>query len=234
LHHALKHRPKSARLLALLRDHLIAQERWPEAITAQERLVGCCSPVDQHEARLRLAHMGCELGRRHRAGGRLAEAKAAARKALREESDLEPALLLLGDLALDEGDMDAAIRQWGRAGTPAAQQRVERLLAEDPQRLSARELLERFPTRGMLVTIAKLYLHQGDPRRARNALRKALSELGSAQGATLPALLALLGEASAAAGDTDRANSLYRDAVRKLLGGDDGDELLIDGPRTTE
>lgn len=225
LRQALDLRPRHVELLVLLREHCVRTGALAAAIDTQERLLPCLPAAQRDEERARLARLWVARAEQERAQGHPDRARDHARRALKVEAGLEPALLLLGDLALAARDPDAALRAWGQAATPAALGRAEALLRSQPDLLPAREVLARFPTRGMLAVLARLYAAHGDQRKAANALR-----IAAEQGTPSPLFTALRAGHAEATGDAASAADGYRQAILGLLGDREHGSMEPQGP----
>jgi len=121
--------------------------------------------------------------------------------------------LLLGDLALGEGDVNGALKAWSRAAGLPVFERLARLLADGKlQGDREMDLLRRhFPYVGTMLVLAEHYRKRGEARRAKAALEKVLSVAGES--------MPVLREYAAcleAEGDAAKAAELYRRALTTL------------------
>ncbi|WP_018231486.1 lipopolysaccharide assembly protein LapB [Thioalkalivibrio thiocyanodenitrificans] len=100
---------QSAEGYARLRDLYEQEKEWERAIWAAERLRG----HTREPQSTRIAHYYCELGEQAARSGDPVKAAQNARRALANERDSVRASILLGDLAVKEGDDKGALKHYG-------------------------------------------------------------------------------------------------------------------------
>jgi lipopolysaccharide assembly protein B len=100
---------QSAEGYARLRDLYEQEKEWEKAIWAAERLRG----HGREPQSIRIAHYYCELGEQAARSGDPAGAAQYARRALANDRDSVRASILLGDLAVQEGDDRRALKHYG-------------------------------------------------------------------------------------------------------------------------
>jgi len=102
------------------------------------------------------------------------------RKALKATAGDTRSALMLGDLALEKGDVKGALKAWSRAVSLPVFDRLAQLLADG--RLAGdkeTELLHRhFPYAGTMLVLAEHYRQKREYRKARAALDKVLTAAG--------------------------------------------------------
>jgi lipopolysaccharide assembly protein B len=101
---------QSAEGYARLRDLYEQEKEWERAIWAAERLRG----HTREPQSTRIAHYYCELGEQAARSGDPVKAAQNARRALANERDSVRASILLGDLAVKEGDDKGALKHYGQ------------------------------------------------------------------------------------------------------------------------
>ncbi|MHC4491447.1 MAG: hypothetical protein ACYTDU_07470 [Planctomycetota bacterium] len=119
------------------------------------------------------------------------------RRALKATAGDPRSALMLGDLALADGDVRGALKAWSRGVSLPVFDRIATLL-ESGQLEGDKEkdlLLKHFPYAGTMVVLAEHYRKKGEYRRARSALEKVEGE-----------------------GDPARAAELYRRALSMSFG----------------
>jgi lipopolysaccharide biosynthesis regulator YciM len=99
---------KAARQLLELYE---LEKEWGKAIAQAEHLKAMGAPIPSRD----LAHFYCEQAEASSQAGQIDEAAALLRRALDCQPDNVRCSLLLGELALNRGDLDAAIEQWRSA-----------------------------------------------------------------------------------------------------------------------
>lgn len=137
------------------------------------------------------------------------------RRALKATAGDPRSALMLGDLALADGDVRGALKAWSRAVSLPVFDRIATLL-ESGQLKGDKEkdlLLKHFPYAGTMVVLAEHYRKQGEYRRARAALEKVLEAAG--EDITVLCLYAACLEGE---GDPTRAAELYRRALSMSFG----------------
>ena len=137
------------------------------------------------------------------------------RRALKATAGDPRSALMLGDLALADGDVRGALKAWSRGVSLPVFDRIATLL-ESGQLKGEKEkdlLLKHFPYAGTMVVLAEHYRKQGEYRRARSALEKVLDSAG--EDITVLRLYAACLEGE---GDPTRAAELYRRALSMSFG----------------
>jgi len=200
------------RVLRALRDRAGAAGDLQRARSVSLKLVAVCEGPEKDEAQSTLSLLEYRLA--HKALGE-GDAKAG-RRALKGGAGDVRAALLLGDLALEDGDVRGALKAWGRAVSLPVFDRIAKLLSDgrlagDKERAL---LLEHFPYRGTLIVIAEHHRARGELRKARAALERVLAS-GGQDISVLRAYAACLEED----GDTVGAQELYRRALSMSFDG---------------
>ena len=131
-------------------------------------------------------------------------------KALKARTTDPRSAVLLGDVALDNGDLRGAFKAWSRAVSLPVFDRIEKLLADgrlDGEK-ERRMLLEYFPYSGTMIVLARHYARNGEHRKAKTAVERAIEAAG-------PNLetLRIYAEALQHEGDTTGAAELYRQSL---------------------
>jgi tetratricopeptide (TPR) repeat protein len=137
------------------------------------------------------------------------------RRALKATAGDPRSALMLGDLALADGDVRGALKAWSRGVSLPVFDRIATLL-ESGQLEGDKEkdlLLKHFPYAGTMVVLAEHYRKKGEYRRARSALEKVLESAG--EDITVLRLYAACLEGE---GDPARAAELYRRALSMSFG----------------
>ncbi|MHC4550679.1 MAG: tetratricopeptide repeat protein [Planctomycetota bacterium] len=199
------------RVLAALRDRAEATGDLERTRSVGRLLVAASEGREKEEAErdlalveFRLAHQALGEGDRKRM-----------RRALKATAGDTRSALMLGDLALEEGDVRGALKAWSRAVSLPVFDRLARLL-ESGRLAGDREkdlLLRHFPYAGTLLVLAEHYRKRREYRKARAALEKVLASAG--ENITVLRLYASCLEGE---GDTARAAELYRRALSASFG----------------
>jgi hypothetical protein len=126
------------------------------------------------------------------------------------EGDL--AMLLLGDIHRQAGDLRAALKAYGASRSASGLDRLAELLQGHPGLVEPRELLELCPLQGSLLLVAREFARQGDRERAERAARLAAEALGPT-----PTVCAVLAEVLSMLGKDAEARLLREQAVARLL-----------------
>jgi len=198
---------RNRRVLQALADRLEAEGDLKRAASVTKRLVAASEGREKERAEeglalleYRLAHHAIDAG----------ESARSPLKALQARAHDPRSALLLGDLALEKGDLRAALRHWSRAVSLPVFDRIERLLdgGEFGTEKDRRVLLEYLPYSGTMLVLARHYSKQGDLRKARSAVERAME----AGGANLEALR-IYADALKGEGDETAAAETYRRAL---------------------
>jgi tetratricopeptide (TPR) repeat protein len=123
--------------------------------------------------------------------------------------------LLLGDLALERGDVKAALLAWSRAVSLPVFERLAKLL-ESGKLAGDKEqqiLKSHFPYAGTFLVLAEHHLKRKEHRKARTALDQVLKTAGENL-----RVLRLYAQCLEGEGDTEGAAALYRRALSQSLG----------------
>jgi len=204
---------QNRRVLTAIRDRLEAVGELDRAAQATRRLVKASQGVQRDVAEdelvlleYRIAHKAVVDGSGgvgHGKGGKPL-------KALKARTSDPRSAVLLGDVALEQGDLRGAFKAWSRAVSLPVFDRIEKLLQEgrvDGEK-ERRMLLEYFPYSGTMIVLARHYARRGDYRKAKSAVERAIE----AAGPNLEALR-VYAQALEQEGDTTGAAALYRQAL---------------------
>jgi tetratricopeptide (TPR) repeat protein len=194
------------RILLALRDQAEGMGDLDRARAMGRRLVAVSQGREKEEATRDLALLEFRLARKALDAGDTAEM----RRALKATAADPRSALLLGDLALETGDVAGALTAWSRAVSLPVFDRLQGLLA-DGKLAGDREkelLLRHFPYAGTLLVLAEHYRQRGEFRKARAALDKVLGSAG--ENLTVLRLYAACLEGE---GDAQGAAELYRRAL---------------------
>jgi len=198
------------RILLALREQSEAMGDLERARAMGRRLVSLSEGREKEEAQSELALLEFRLARKALDEGHNREL----RKALKATSGDPRSALLLGDLALEGGDVPGALKAWSKSVSLPVFDRLKKLLDEG-KLAGDREkdlMLRSFPFAGTLLVLAEHYRNRGDHRKARAALDKVLASAG--ENLTVLRLYASCLEAE---GDAEGAAELYRRALTSAL-----------------
>ncbi|MEM8882926.1 MAG: tetratricopeptide repeat protein [Planctomycetota bacterium] len=202
---------RNRRVLTALRDRLEVSGDLDRAATVTQKLVAVSEGAQKERAEEELALL--EYRRAHKA---LEAGESGSRplKALKARATDPRSALLLGDVARDRGDIKGALKAWSRAVSLPVFERLEQLLLTGklPSEKDRRMLIGYFPYAGTFVVLARYHQSQGDPRKAKAAVEKALA----ASGAHMEALR-VYADALHDEGDEAGAAELYRRALAATL-----------------
>ncbi|MHC4940890.1 MAG: tetratricopeptide repeat protein [Planctomycetota bacterium] len=207
LERAEKRDARNRRVLRALRDRLEAEGDLKRAADVTKRLVAASEGREKQTAEEDLSLLEYRLAHRALDAGESARTPL---KALAARAHDPRSALLLGDLALEKGDVRGALKAWSRAVSLPVFDRLEKLLGEGrlPTEKDRRMLLDYFPYSGTMLVLARYYERAGDARKARSAVEKAME----AGGVHIEALR-LYAEALRREGDEAAAADLYRRAL---------------------
>jgi lipopolysaccharide biosynthesis regulator YciM len=206
--------------LRALRDLAVTEERWADALPAQERLCATVGPDERAAEHAWLVGIHYEHGRARVAAGDLTGGIASFRDALRTQPDFVPAAVALGDAHLQAGDPAQALRVWERVAE--AQPALPLLSRIEQQR---RE--EGRPTR-MIALYQAAAARQPDNHALALALGRVYFDLSMLDEAVeqlekvevrapdLPVIHAFLGAVFERRGQSREALDEYRRALRSL------------------
>ena len=205
----LKDRGNRRVLLALRERHEVAGDH-AKAREIARKLVAVSVGVEREEAERDLALLEFRTARQALTDGD----RKTMLKALKAHPGDVRAALMLGDLALEEGNTKGALKAWSRAVSLPVFERILRLL--DSGKLAADKerdlLLKFFPYAGTLIVLAEHHRGRGEPRKARAALEKVLEH-----GASDISVLRLYAACLEDEGDAAGAAELYRKALTLSL-----------------
>ncbi|MHC4960267.1 MAG: tetratricopeptide repeat protein [Planctomycetota bacterium] len=198
------------RVLRALRDRNEAAGDLEKAREFGKRLVASTDGAEQEEAERDLALIAFRSA--HRALGE--GDRKSMTKALKGRHGDVRAALLLGDEALERGDVQGALRAWGRAVSLPVFDRLAQML--ESGKLDGdkeRDLVLRlFPYAGTLIVLAEYHRKRGEFKKARAALEKVLE----GGGGDLTSLR-LYADCLSEEGDHAQAAEFYRRALAVSL-----------------
>jgi tetratricopeptide (TPR) repeat protein len=206
--------PDDQKLLRLMRTVLVTRGALEDVVQVQEKIAAGAPPRRRDEERARLCEDLLAAGEAALLRQDLKQALRFARKA----NAIMPSAragCLLGKVHLAEGDLKAAIKEWGVTRSPESLELMAEVLDRHPGVLSPRELLECSPTEGTLLLVAREYARQGEHERALRAARRVARSLGP-----LPAVTAVLGDVLRLCGQHEEAARIQDEALLRLLTGD--------------
>ncbi len=146
------------------------------------------------------------------AAGDLEVARKLQKKLAKADREGDLAMLLLGDIHRQAGDLRAALKAYGASRSASGLDRLAELLQGHPGLVEPRELLELCPLQGSLLLVAREFARQGDRERAERAARLAAEALGPT-----PTVCAVLAEVLSMLGKDAEARLLREQAVARLL-----------------
>lgn len=187
----------------------LAFERGGPAAAAalQLRVVEAALPCERAAERARLAELFAAAGMLALAqpGNGPAAAEALLEQAERADRDAPATALLAGDLAALRKATGQALRDWARAATPEAWQRIIATLDGLPDAMASAELVDALRREAALVLVARDALRRGDDARARRAVRVLLRRTGPSE--AVDALLAFIERETPAHGMASRRDA---------------------------
>jgi len=198
------------RVLLALRDRVESSGDLARTKRIQERLIAASEGREKARAQGEMALLEYRLARKLLGSGETAGSKKELSRALSAAPGDVKSALLLGDIALRDGDVRGALKAWSRGVGLPVFDRLQTLL-ESGKLAGDREmelLLEHFPYAGTLLVLAEHYRKRGDLRRARAAVEK----VHAAAGESLP-VLRLYAQCLEAEGDSERAAEFFRRAL---------------------
>ncbi len=221
----LREDPADPVLLRLLRERKEEQGEWVRAAQAQEKVVSGSRKEEEERERKKLAVLWLQAAKEAQARGEADRAWEYGTKARKAWPEMEQVQIFLGDLLLEKGKLEKALRLWaGASGLPSLE-RLERLVAEGRVGeegegvLTPREVARSFPQVGVLVVLARYWAEKGDLRKANRALA-GLEELGE----RTPRILTLHAAVLEQMGEREEASRVCREALSLLLGLEDHGE----------
>jgi len=197
------------RVLRAIRERAEEMGDLERARAFGKRLVAATEGREKEQAERDLALL--EFRRAHQALGE-GDRKALQRTLKATAGDPRSALLL-GDVALEAGDVAGALKAWGRAVSLPVFDRLADLLEKDRLGEAEKQLLrKRLPYAGTLLVLAEHYRKRKEYRKARAALDRVLACAG--ENITVLRLYAACLEGE---GEGTRAAELYRRALSMSL-----------------
>ncbi|MHC4953712.1 MAG: tetratricopeptide repeat protein [Planctomycetota bacterium] len=201
---------RNRRVLIAMRDRLEASGALDQAARVTKKLLASSRGSEREQTESELALLEYRLAHRS-----LGDGTGKATKALKARTRDPRSAILLGDIALERGDLKGALKAWSRAASLPVFDRVARLLDEgrfDGER-ERRMLLEFLPYSGTMLALARHYNAKGEHRKAKAAIERAIE----ASGGNLEALR-VYAEALRGDGDEAAAAELYRRALSASFG----------------
>ncbi len=219
LRSAVKAHPKSAPLKKELRAQLVRARRFSEATEVGAEILPLVDGRAREEEARHLSRLHLLVAGESAERGDAKPARAALRRAAALEPEDPFSALLLGELEARAGNAAGALREWRRAPSLPALDRMGEMLSRGE--LSPADAIRGLPVAGSLAVVARHHLGRGDAERARRAARLAL-DLGGPD----PATLLLLADAEERAGRAAEAARLAGEAAAAALTGSDARDLL--------
>jgi tetratricopeptide (TPR) repeat protein len=203
----------NVRLLRVLGSRAERKDDLAAAVKVQHKILRATPRPGKAAARRDLAVLRYRRGRAAEGEGDLAEAVKEYRAAAKADGFDLP-YLPLGDLALRDDDIPAALDAWSKAPPLPALDRVRSLLADGRLQGAADRalILQLFPYGETLLVFAEHFLDTGERRRARSTLEK-LERLGMSG----PAVDRLAARIAREEGDLDEAARREVAALRNFL-----------------
>ena len=211
--------PGNTAILRLLRERKEEEGEWVRAAQAQEKVAASQKGEEGGRERRKLAVLWLQAAREAQAQGNPDLAWEYGVKARKAWPEMEQVQVFLGDLQLEKGKLDKALRLWAEAPGLPSLERLERLVAEgrvgeeSKDTLSPREIARSFPQAGVLVVLARYWAGKGELRKAHRAL-SSLEEMGERSPRILTLHAALLEQM----GEREEASRVCREALSVLLG----------------
>ena len=216
----LREDPEDPVLLRLLRERKEEQGEWTRAAQAQEKVVAASRKGEERgRERKKLAFLWLQAAKGAQARGDAGAAWEYGTKARKAWPEMEQVQVFLGDLLLEKGKLEKALRLWAEAPGLPSLERLERLVSEGRvgeeggSVLSPREIARAFPQVGVLVVLARYWAGKGEFRKAHRALAS-LEELGE----RTPRILTLHAAVLEQMGKKEEASRICREALSLLLG----------------
>ncbi len=216
----LEEEPGNPAVLTLLRERKEEEGEWVRAAQAQAKVAAASKGrPGEDRAWKKLAYLWLQAGREAQAKGDLDRAWEYGTKARKAWPEMDQVQVFLGDLLLEKGRLDKALRLWGEAPGLPSLERLERLVGEGRVGeegkgvLTPRELARAFPHAGVLVVLARYWAEKGELRKA----HRALSRL-EARGERSPRILTLHAAILEQMGRKEEASQVCREALSLLLG----------------
>jgi tetratricopeptide (TPR) repeat protein len=203
------------RVLLALRDRVESSGDLERTKKIQQRLLDASVGRDRETAQQEMALLEYRLAHRLLGSGETSGSRKELSRALSAAPGDVKSALLLGDIALLEGDVKGALKAWGRGVGLPVFDRIAKLLDEG-KLAGDREMdliLQTFPYAGTMLVLAEHYRKKGEFRKARAAVEKVLASAGE----SLP-VLRLYADCLEAEGDSTKAAELYRRAIALSMG----------------
>lgn len=198
------------RILLALREQSEALGDLDRARAMGRRLVAVSEGREKEEAQSELALLEFRLARKALDAGDNGEL----RRALKATAGDPRSALLLGDLALEGGDVAGALKAWSKSVSLPVFDRLAKLL-EDGSLEGDKErelLLRHFPYAGTLIVLAEHHRRRREFRKARAALDRVLATAGESL-----TVLRLYASCLEGEGDAEGAAELYRRALSAAM-----------------
>ncbi|MGH7163317.1 MAG: tetratricopeptide repeat protein [Planctomycetota bacterium] len=206
---------KNRRILLALRDRVEASGDLERAKAVVQRIVAASEGLDREQAERDLALLEYRLAHKALGAGETSAPRKGLGRALSANPGDVRSALLLGDIALRDGDVRGALKAWSRAVGLPVFDRIAALL-ESGRLAGDKEmdfLLQHFPYAGTMLALAEHHRKRRDFRRARAAVEKVLQ----AAGESFP-VLRLYAACLEGEGDSAKAADLYRRALSMSFG----------------
>jgi thioredoxin-like negative regulator of GroEL len=165
--------PGHVGIATLLAGKLVELGRDPRAVEVLEETQRRASKMQTGKAARELARLQRRLAEQALLRGDAPAAGKLLDRSLRLEES-EASQMLRVDVLLAKGELESALGLLAATPTPAAKERLGRLLRHEAEPVTARQLLRRVPRQDVLLLLAERWLETGDLRRAARALRIAL------------------------------------------------------------
>ena len=199
------------RVLRALRERLEGSGGLQRARDIGRKLVAASEGVEKEAAQSDLNLIEYRLAHKALGSGTQKEKKSSLK--LLGGNDPRSALLL-GDQALERGDVKSALKAWSRAVSLPVFDRLKDLL-ESGKLAGDKEqqlLVRHFPYAGTFLVLAEHHLQRGEHRKARTALDQVLKTAGENL-----RVLRLYARCLEGEGDAEGAAALYRRALSQAL-----------------
>jgi len=202
------------RVLLALRDRHETAGDTEKARSVLKRLTAVSEGPDKEAAERDLALLEYRAAHKALGAGEAASSRKDLARALKAHPGDVRSALLLGDIAIADGDVKGALKAWGRAPGLPAFERIAQLL-EKGQLSGEKEmelLLSHFPFAGTMLVLAEHHRKKGDAKKAKAAVEKVLE----ATGESFP-VLRLYAACLEDSGDPEAAAALYRRALTFVM-----------------
>ncbi len=205
----------NVRVLRALRERIESSGDLDRTRDIVRRLVAGTEGREKEGLQRDLARLEFRIAHQALGDGSSSSSKRSLKSALKIDAGDTKSALLLGDIALDEGDVKGALKAWSRAVGLPVFDRIAKLL--DGGKLSGdkerKMLLDFFPYVGTMLVLAEHYRKRGDLRQAKAALDRVLEAAGESFVVAREYAACLEAE-----GDHAGAAELYRKAFAMSFG----------------